>query len=428
MTRKQPFRPKIGGDPPHLAGREEERRVFLAAIKALADGGPGPDPIVVYGPRGAGKTALLRWFGKECRKVGLEPVSVSSNRIKDVGDVPKLFEDIAGDVPNLFEKAAGGAPSGPEDPLIGHLAGRLAQNPGALLVDEAHDLTDDVLRRLADISRRVAAAAPFLLIVAGRPLTASNLAAADAAFMDGARALPVGRLSEKEAGEAITEPLAEHGIRIDATALAAVVDDALRFPYFLQMWGAGIWEMATEMRSKTVTLDILRECQGDLDKKRGSFFNWHYDKLPDSPFLPAASHVAAWRLNQRGSLKERELREIIDETLPPDCGERGRQVEEILAGLERSDAVWRPRGDFEPGIPGFTYHMMYRSGIRLKPRGGEDEETEDEDAWDEDEDEDEDSLGEQLFAMLEFVSGGEEEHYSFLGFLRSEYAYDEMED
>ncbi len=421
MARKQPFRPKIGGAPPLLAGREEERRVFLAALEELANGGAGPAPIVVYGPRGAGKTALLRWFGKECKKTGLEPVSVFPNRLKDVGDVPKLFAE-----------AAGGGPSGPEDPLIEQLAGRFAQAPGAILIDEAHDLADDVIRRLTDIGRRVAAAAPFLLVVAGRPLTASRLAAADAAFMDRARALPVGRLSEKEAGEAITGPLAEDDIRIEADALAAVVDDAMRFPYFLQMWGAGLWEIADETGSKIITLKkLLRECQGVPDKKRDAFFFWHYDKLPDSPHLPAASHVAAWRLNQRGSLKERELREIIGEALPPDCEERDRQVDEILAGLERSDAVWRPRGDFEAGIPGFTYYMMHRSGMRLNPRGDEDEEAGDEDeedAWDEAM-KAADGPGGRLPITLEFASDEEmPPHHSFLGLLRREYAYDELED
>ena len=47
--------------PPVLAGREREKVVIIEALDYLAEGCNPAANIALIGPRGNGKTALLRW-------------------------------------------------------------------------------------------------------------------------------------------------------------------------------------------------------------------------------------------------------------------------------------------------------------------------------------------------------------------------------
>ena len=60
-----PFQAGDGGLPPYLAGREYEQEICGAFLSRLCNGRPPPREIVLHGPRGNGKTALLAWLRKE---------------------------------------------------------------------------------------------------------------------------------------------------------------------------------------------------------------------------------------------------------------------------------------------------------------------------------------------------------------------------
>lgn len=60
-----PFRPGLGGRPPYFAGREEEQALFREFFPILAEGEPPATILAVCGPRGNGKTTLLRWAERE---------------------------------------------------------------------------------------------------------------------------------------------------------------------------------------------------------------------------------------------------------------------------------------------------------------------------------------------------------------------------
>lgn len=57
-----PFKPGFGGMPPHLAGRQEEQDLFRGLLTDMENGEPLASDVVLYGPRGNGKTVLLRWL------------------------------------------------------------------------------------------------------------------------------------------------------------------------------------------------------------------------------------------------------------------------------------------------------------------------------------------------------------------------------
>lgn len=59
-----PFVPGAGILPPYLAGREAEQSLFRKIFGRLREGRSLPDEVILYGPRGNGKTALLSWIEK----------------------------------------------------------------------------------------------------------------------------------------------------------------------------------------------------------------------------------------------------------------------------------------------------------------------------------------------------------------------------
>ena len=63
--RSSPFKPGAGLLPPYLAGREKEQAIIRKSLTNLREGEPPAADILMYGPRGMGKTALLKWIKDE---------------------------------------------------------------------------------------------------------------------------------------------------------------------------------------------------------------------------------------------------------------------------------------------------------------------------------------------------------------------------
>ena len=79
-----PFRPGAGGLPPYLAGRGDEQALFRSRLAQPDRGEPTPSEIVLYGPRGSGKTAFLAW---------IEEVAAPSYSVDVIPLTPSSFEN-----------------------------------------------------------------------------------------------------------------------------------------------------------------------------------------------------------------------------------------------------------------------------------------------------------------------------------------------
>ena len=87
-----PFRPGTGAPPPYLAGREREKRLFRGLLGELVGGAPPASEVILHGPRGNGKTVLLRWLRREARsRSGLE---VLARTPSDIADRIRLAEEL----------------------------------------------------------------------------------------------------------------------------------------------------------------------------------------------------------------------------------------------------------------------------------------------------------------------------------------------
>ena len=242
-TAKWVFTPGDGASPPALTGRTAEQAVLNRCLGGLLEGVPPPHNVALVGPRGNGKTVLLNWFKQSCmrRKGAVDVVSLVPTAIPDR---KRLVEALLPrrSLAKLLPKKVGVASVGTAEwrDLAEVLVRRCRRRPLAVLLDEAHALDGDVGATLLNASQQVRAAQePFLLVLAGTPGLPSRLDAMDASFWSrlGQGELGIGRLTEEAAREALTEPLREHGVTVDANALDIVVGHSQAYPYFVQIWG-----------------------------------------------------------------------------------------------------------------------------------------------------------------------------------------------
>ena len=68
--------------PPYVAGRESEQRIALGLLGRLEQGRSSETDLILYGPRGYGKTVLLTWIAREAKAREIESIGITAMEIK----------------------------------------------------------------------------------------------------------------------------------------------------------------------------------------------------------------------------------------------------------------------------------------------------------------------------------------------------------
>ncbi len=365
---RQLFMPGTGQLPPYFAGREDEQRALLDCLEVLRDGETVPADIILMGPRGNGKTALLRWFDREIAATGTaEAVSLTPDDIMHPDDLARvLFPSILDrigktemKVPDLGSISVEGGRVGS---LTKRLISRCRRRPRVVLLDEAHNLDLHVGRTLLNVSQRVRAEAPFLLILAGTPNLVDRLGLMGASFWDRSRRLDIGRLNARASFEALTKPLEEHGGVVMPGVLDTVVAQSQRYPYFIQVWGDALWAELRERGSTMIDADVVAAAEPRFSERRDEYYASRYRELHREGCLPVASAVARAFANQASTdegriLTDEELDRAVGTALPSGDGDA---KEAAATRLRELGYIWQPSGkiDWEPGIPSLMGYVL----------------------------------------------------------------------
>ena len=360
-SRQGPFRPGAGGLPPYLAGRASVQALCRALLGDLRDGLAPSRDLVLHGPRGNGKTALLVWLQQEA--AAYAGVDVLSLTPAGMPDETKLVERLL--PASWWRRFAPGQVSvqgitwrpGRHDPppLDEALAARVRKAPLLLLIDEAHTLDVVVGRALLNAGQQVGRRLPFLLVLAGTPSLRAHLNAMNATFWNRADRHPIGRLDEPATAAAVRNPLRSDDIDIDDDALAHIVRDSHGYPYFVQLWGQAVWRQATAADSpgttgeRRITPGAVAAAQPAVDREKNDYYLDRYEELETLRLLPVARTVAE-AFDTRPLLDDAQLETAIRRGLDaaPESDPTG--AKNLLRNV---GYVWRPEAKpvWEPGIP-----------------------------------------------------------------------------
>ena len=357
-----PFVPGDGQLPPHLAGRDDEQKALEGLLAYLRAGRGAPGVAVLTGPRGNGKTALMRWFQRDI-EAGQPAVDVIWMTPSTIRDTDALATELAppgrfkGMLPDTLSVSiglgrAGWKLGGGFRSLARLLTVRCRARPLVLLLDEAHTLDQAVGQPLLNVSQEVRSEAPFLLALAGTPGLAARLNALSATFWDRCELIGVGRLTPAAGAEALTKPMAaqEPAISFTDAALRRVVKSSQHYPYFLQLWGAALWNEARDTGAQVVDTALVDRVEPAVERRTTAYYQNRYGEINRQPLLSAARAVAE-AFAGKATLTENEFTRVIADSQPANTDPE--RLDALDADLRALGYVWIPPGGtvLEAGIP-----------------------------------------------------------------------------
>ena len=367
-----PFVPGRGQLPPCLAGRSVEQNALFGLLAYLNVGRGSPRDVVLSGPRGNGKTVLLRWFQGEIEAtdkvdtVWLTPSDIGSlDELATLLAPPRTFRSLRPDTLSFSIGIGrlGWELGGRTGSLTRLLVARCKQRPLVLLLDEAHTLDEDVGRALLNASQSVSAEAPFLLAMAGTPGLQAHLNTMSATFWSRGEKLGVGLLDETASAQALTRPFAEQSpaVGFQNAALRRIVEESQGYPYFLQLWGAALWTAVRDSEATQIDETIVAAARPRFDAERSAYYEDRREELKRQGLLDVGARVAG-SFEATNALREHQLDAAIAAAL--EDGAQASDVDAHRDGLARVGYVWKaPDAEdvWSAGIPSLMAYVAAHS-------------------------------------------------------------------
>ncbi len=379
---KRLFTPGAGVVPPYLAGRKGEQEYFQDCVEGLKTRNPISQDLILYGPRGNGKTALLGYLQKETlRKEGskldiqwatpgrMETPTEFDNTLAGVKRFRDTFKKLIASVG--YQSVSAGIEldlSGSARIAEDQIRKKCKKKPFILIIDEAHTLKPEVGNSLLNASQTVRREGhPFLLVLAGTPNLMAALGKSNASFWGRSKILPLGRLSPEEAGQAVTVPLEQVGISFAPGVIDEIAGRTHCYPYFLQIWGDRIARRLDQTGQTEVTPKTLREVEAEAHRERDTMYETRFDEIERMGLLPVANSVAnAFIQPGSSTLHGSVLEDAIAKGMAgADEPVTDGRVLERLEQLSHLGYVWKTGGyDYEPGIPSLMTYVQGYSRVQ----------------------------------------------------------------
>ncbi|HLL91993.1 MAG TPA: ATP-binding protein [Solirubrobacteraceae bacterium] len=280
---KNPFRPGVGTKPLYLAGRDQSLRRFKSVLRAAPE---QPANMRLTGLRGVGKTVLLGEFRAVAQELDwasafleLQPGHNTDDAVsaaltatlravrEEISRVERLKSAVGGATRKVgtlgiewgefrMTYEPGASPSREDlsralfetvDSVVSH-----GRDGLMLLLDEVQVIRDETRASgqhplsmlIAAVSSLQKAELPIGMVLCGLPTLTGNLLRARSYTERMFRGEEIGSLGPDDAKDALIRPLSGSGVVPEPGLVARVVEEVEGYPYFLQLWGAELWDAA----------------------------------------------------------------------------------------------------------------------------------------------------------------------------------------
>jgi hypothetical protein len=228
-----------------------------------------------------------------------------------------------------------------------------------LLLDEAQAVRDDrdsggqhslsmLISATSSIQKE---AVPLGLVLCGLPTLAGNLLRARSYTERMFRGEEVGRLDVSEATAAFTEALKPTPIRASPDLVENVVSEVEGYPYFIQLWGAALWDAAIDAGAEELSMDVLRVTRPEIYRRLDlDFYEPRLATLtPAEQDLLLASVACSYP-----PLETIEMNGSIAKSPG--------NINVLLGRLVEAGVLYRPRkGQYEYTAPKFREYLLRRN-------------------------------------------------------------------
>lgn len=278
---------------------------------------------VDVGPRGVGKTSLLRRVHEDATRLGLAPLYVTAGNghlaavIADEArslvqpwGVPSAGSEwldrlsVTLSVPGVAQVTAETSPEVPSPQatrafreLIEQTAKEVLSQGRtgiAVLVDELQDADEEGLRTIAYAWQELQGTrTPAVFVAAGLSHTADVVTAA-VTSAERFQFRTMRDLEDHEVREALTQPATDLGVRWEMSALQDVVQRTQGYPYAVQLWGGAMWLAAgSPDREGVIGADALAEAQDSVDQDMSALHRARWSKASprEREILSAMAHL-----------------------------------------------------------------------------------------------------------------------------------------
>lgn len=295
-----PFRPGMGRIPPDFGGRDEallRAKVVVDQLGSLV----APEFVLYRGVRGVGKTALLAYVRQRALARGLLTIHLEADR--DDAGLEVARETILRDAAPLLDgldrkvgrtlaavQVAGvgvrlrdrGSPGATFESLIADVATLGARTArGVLLtVDEVHEAGDLMLKPLLRAAHRAAQdELPLGVLLSGLPNAAENLFVEGQTYTERLARVDLGLLDREGVTDAITRPFTRVAdCRVDELVIDAVHDGSGGYPWFVQLWGEALWDLASD--AELIELPVARAAGERVQLRIHDFYEGRWRRVP----------------------------------------------------------------------------------------------------------------------------------------------------
>lgn len=382
MSTANPYTPGFDDIPPVFAGRDGELRVFDQVVDDLSERRPAGRNIVLYGPRGNGKTALLNYVHQRLIDT---PKVRTLVVIPDEVPVPDDLYDVLLDKRAPSEEVvttSGGAGLGFAGSKIegsrqsaktygSNIANRRAmcieemkEKPTLLMVDEAHRISRESLQEMLILVRSAKRSETnFRFVLAGTPNLPTHIHSMFATYLNRAKEMRMDRLTVESTRTALFQPILSAGydIQLNEAQRDRLIEQSQCYPHFVQCIGHAIWEVVDATGNQIVDAESVANARCQWVKDFSAMYRDRVRELRGQRLSPYAFALAERFRDGRPAMYSDEVEKVV-ENCNPDA-----DTENVMNGLIALGYIWETAESamqFEPGIPSLLDHVLSTERIR----------------------------------------------------------------